>query len=180
MKRDYDTGVSEEVTFFVGTEIEKTPVFGHLTLFVVGVQTREAIAEALETHYALGGYPITHIYFGANQSFPKLAVDDLGWGAWERMIMDWLESDMWCTLDLDVAQAEGLLEGPLVEHRKFIPQISVKLPYLTQLGYNATIKLDDKDFKATNPGVWCHTLHSLTGREQFTSWDEYGKDEIIK
>jgi hypothetical protein len=181
MKRDYDTGTSEEVTFFVGKEIEKTPAFGMLTLFVVGVQSREAIAEALETHYMLGGYSITHIYFGANQSFPKLDVNDgPGWKPWETMITEWLDTDLWCTLDLDIAQVEGLLEGPLVEHRKFIPQISVKLPYLQQLGYNATIKLDDKDFKATNPGVWCHTLHSLTGREQFTSWDEYGKDEIIK
>ena len=181
MKRDYETGTSEAVTFFVGKEIEKTPAFGMLTLFVVGVQSREAVAEALETHYKLGGYPITHIYFGANQSFPKLDVNDgEGWKPWETMIEEWLDSDFWCTLDLDVAQVEGILESGLVEHRQFIPQLSVKIPYLTQLGYNATIKLDDKDFKASNPGVWCHTLHSLTGREQFTSWDEYGKDEIIK
>jgi hypothetical protein len=180
MKRTYNTGTQQDVIFFVGTEIEKTPAFGMLTLFVVGVQSADAIKNALDTHYALGGYPITHIYFGANQSFPKLEVDDLGWRAWEKMIEEFLNADLWCTLDLDVAQAEGLLEGPLVEHRKFIPQISVKLPYLTQLGYNATIKLDDKGFKASNPGVWCHTLHSLTGREQFTSWDEYGKDEIIE
>jgi len=54
------------------------------------------------------------------------------------------------------------------------------LPYLQQLGYNATIKIDDKDFKATNPGVWCHNLHDLLDRNKFTSWDQYGKDEIIK
>jgi hypothetical protein len=181
MKRDYDTGTSEEVTFFVGKEIEQTPAFGMLTLFVVGVHSKEAILEAIATHYSLGGYSIKHIYFGANQSFPKLDINDAaGWRPWERMIQDFLDEGMWCTLDLDVAQVEGLLESALVEHPQFIPQISVKLPYLTQLGYNATIKLDDKGFKASNPGVWCHTLHSLTGREQFTSWDEYGKDEIIK
>lgn len=180
MKRDYETGTSEAVTFFVGKEIERTPAFGMLTLFVVGVQSREAITDAIQTHYLLGGYPITHIYFGANQSFPKLDTNDLEWRNWEKMISEWLDEDLWCTLDLDVSQVEGLLESPLVEHRQFIPQLSVKIPYLTQLGYNATIKIDDKDFKASNPGVWCHTLHSLTGRKQFTSWDEYGKDEIIK
>jgi hypothetical protein len=58
-------------------------------------------------------------------------------------------------LILDVAQAEGLLESALVEFHNFIPMISVKLPYIKQFGYNATIKLDDKDFAATNPGVWC-------------------------
>jgi hypothetical protein len=181
MKRDYDTGTSEDVTFFVGTEIEKTPAFGMLTLFVVGVQPMTDINLALDTHYKLGGKPIKHIYFGANQSFPKLDTDDgKGWQPWEFMIQECLDAGFWCTLDFDVGVVEGVLESCLVEHRQFIPQISVKLPYLTQLGYNATIKLDDKDFKATNPGVWCHSLHSLTGRDTFTSWDEYGKDEIIK
>ena len=175
MKRDYDTGTNEGVTFFVGTEIEKTPAFGMRTLFVVGVQDASDIIKMVSDN------DCTHIYFGANQSFPKLETNDANrWRGWEEMIMACLEADIWCTLDIDVAQVEGLLEGPLDEQIKFIPQLSVKIPYLTLLGYNATIKLDDKDFKATNPGVWCHTLHSLTGRDTFTSWDEYGKDEIIK
>jgi hypothetical protein len=175
MKRDYETGTSEGVTFFVGTEIEKTPAFGMRTLFVVGVQDASVILNMVKNNKC------THIYFGANQSFPKLETNDAnGWREWEEMIQECLDADLWCTLDIDCSVVEGLLESGLVEQRKFIPQISVKLPYLTQLGYNATIKLDDKDFKATNPGVWCHTLHSLTGREQFTSWDEYGKDEIIR
>jgi hypothetical protein len=175
MKRDYETGISEGVTFFVGTEIEKTPAFKMRTLFVVGVQDASVILNLVRNNEC------THIYFGANQSFPIIETNDAdGWKEWENMIMECLTADIWCTLDIDVAQVEGLLEGPLVEQRKFIPQLSVKIPYLTQLGYNATIKLDDKDFKATNPGVWCHTLHSLTGRDTFTSWDEYGKDEIIK
>jgi hypothetical protein len=183
MKRDYDTGTSEGVTFFVGTEIEKTPAFGMLTLFVVGTPPVLEILRIVNDtkSYLDDSKRIKHIYFGANQSFPKFETNDAtGWKVWEEMIMECLECNIWCTLDLDVSQVEGLLEGPLVEQRQFIPQLSVKIPYLTQLGYNATIKLDDKDFKASNPGVWCHTLHSLTGRDTFTSWDEYGKDEIIK
>ena len=73
-----------------------------------------------------------------------------------------------------------MLECTFIGHRRFIPQISVKLPYLTQLGYNATIKLDDLDFDHSNPGVWCHRLRDLTTTESFTDWDQYGKDEIIK
>jgi len=57
--------------------------------------------------------------------------------------------------------------------------ISVKVPYLQQLGYNATVKIDDKDFDATNPGVWCHSLHALTNPANFTSWREYTKDEPV-
>jgi hypothetical protein len=41
------------------------------------------------------------------------------------------------------------------------------------------LKIDDKDFDATNPGVWCHSLHSLMSRETFTGWDDYEGDSKI-
>ena len=46
--------------------------------------------------------------------------------------------------------------------------------------YSLEIKSHDKDFSATNPGVWCHSLHDLMDRNTFTSWAEYTKDEVIK
>ena len=175
MKRDYTDGVADNITFFIGTEIEKTPAYGMKTLFVVGVHDDQIITTMAQNN------DCTHIYFGANQSFKTEGVNDSqSWRMWEDMIYVCLEQGYWCTLDLDVREVEGLLESGLVEKQQFIPQISVKLPYLQQLGYNATIKIDDKDFKATNPGVWCHNLHDLLGRDRFTSWDQYGKDEIIK
>lgn len=165
----------EDVNFFVGTEVEHTPAFGLRTLFVVGVQDSFKI---MDTAYRQG---CLHIYFGANQSFPRLDVNDGdGWRPWERMIQDCLEGGFQCTLDLDVACAEGLLESSLVEYTNFIPMLSVKLPYIRQLGYNATLKLDDKDFRATNPGVWCHSLHSLQKRSVFTDWSKYTNDEVLE
>ena len=175
MKREYTSGTLEDITFFIGTEIERTPAFGMKTLFVVGVHDEQVITSLAKNN------DCKHIYFGANQSFPKLEVNDPdGWGLWEDMITGCLKENFWCTLDFDAAQAEGLLESGMVEHRRFIPQISVKLPYLQQLGYNATIKIDDKDFEASNPGVWCIPLNKLTQQEYFTNWDEYSNDEIIK
>jgi len=175
MKRDYTDGVAKDITFFTGIEIEKTPAYGMKTLFVVGVHDDQIITTMAQNN------DCTHIYFGANQSFKTEGVNDAqNWRMWEDMIYVCLEQGYWCTLDLDVSEVEGLLESGLVEKQQFIPQISVKLPYLQQLGYNATIKIDDKDFKATNPGVWCHNLHDLLDRNKFTSWDQYGKDEIIK
>jgi hypothetical protein len=177
MKRDYTSGVAEAITFFTGIEIEKTPAYGMKTLFVVGVHEGQDIIALARKHAC------THIYFGANQSFCTNGVNNTAtWRPWEDMIYVCLDSEdeFWCTLDFDVNEVEGVLESGLIEKRQFIPQISVKLPYLNQLGYNATLKIDDKDFKATNPGVWCHNLHDLLGRDKFTSWDQYGKDEIIK
>lgn len=164
----------ENTRFFVGTEVEHTPVYGHKTLFVVGIQP---VADIL--HWATH-QECDHIYFGANHSFPKSAANTAQvWQPWEDMIVECLKQKLWCTLDIDVSNTEGLLESPLVEYRTFIPMISVKLPYINQLGYNATIKLDDKDFDATNPGVWCHSLHKLQSRETFTSWSDYSKDTTI-
>jgi hypothetical protein len=166
----------EDTRFFIGTEVEHTPAFGMRTLFVVGIQDcSEIYANAL-------AYKCDHIYFGANQSFPALDKNDgEGWRDWEWMIRSCLEQrPNYCTLDLDHAQAEGLLESSLVEFHNFIPMISVKLPYIRQFGYNATLKIDDKDFAATNPGVWCHSLHALQRRSVFTDWSKYTKDEVIK
>jgi len=165
----------DDVRFFFGKEVEHTPAFGKYTLFVVGVQTLEDIALAISR----GTKPVEHIYFGANQSFPKLQVNDPAWNDWENMISPFLAKDYFCTLDIDSTMTEGLLEGALCEHDYFIPMISVKLPYLQQLGYNATIKLDDTDFAATNPGVWCHSLHNLKDRSVFTHWSKYTKDTTI-
>jgi hypothetical protein len=165
----------EQVDFFVGKEVEHSPAFGHKTLFVVGIQDASVITNLVKQNNC------THVYFGANQSFPNPEVNDGDtWREWEGMITECLQKGLLCTLDLDVKSAEGLVEGSLIEYNNFIPMISVKLPYLQMLGYNATIKLDDKDFAATNPGVWCHQLHDLRDRNKFTDWSKYTQDEIIK
>jgi hypothetical protein len=161
-----------DTKFFYGTEVEHTPAFGMPTLFVVGIQEQEWIG------YHLNGR--RHIYFGANQSFPNIDTNDyVKWTQWENMILPFLQKGYLCTLDIDVGCVEGLLESSLTADHNFIPMISVKLPYIQQLGYNATLKLDDKDFAATNPGVWCHSIHALQNRDHFTDWSKYTKDETL-
>jgi hypothetical protein len=167
MKRDGH----ENIKFFYGTEIEHTPAHNMKTLFVVGVQPVDEIGINLKG--------AEHIYFGANMSFPKLLVDSNEWKQWEDMIKYFLRLGYWCTLDVDVVCAEGLCESGLTEYNNFIPMLSVKLPYIQQLGYNATIKLDDKDFAKTNPGVWCHSVHELMDRKKFTNWSQYTKDQPL-
>jgi hypothetical protein len=165
----------EEVDFFIGREVEHSPAFGHRTLFVVGVQDAGVIMNIVKQNNC------THVYFGANQSFPNPDVNDGDtWRDWESMITECLQAGLLCTLDADVKCAEGLVEGCLIEYNNFIPMLSVKLPYIQMLGYNATIKLDDRDFAATNPGVWCHQLHDLRDRKYFTDWSKYTQDEVIK
>jgi hypothetical protein len=168
--------------FFVGTEVEHSPAYGMKTLFVIGAHDPQAVLEkvAERQSYTDKSKHIEHIYFGANMSFPNPDINNGEvWNQWETMIGACLMHGYWCTLDIDVTAAEGLLEGTLIDHARFIPMISVKLPYAKLYNYNTTIKIDDKDFQATNDGVWCHSLHDLRNRRVFTDWSKYSKDEVI-
>jgi hypothetical protein len=74
----------EEVKFFTGIEVEHTPALGKKTLFVVGVQRVDDIAANIQG--------CEHIYFGANQSFPKIDTNDyVKWTQWENMILPFLQ-----------------------------------------------------------------------------------------
>lgn len=174
MKRDYEDGVGVEVTLFTGIEIEKTPAYGMKTLFVVGVQDSQHILDMASAHEC------THIYLGANQSFKLTHRDYEQWQEWDAMVKDLLAADILVTLDFDVSLTETVLEYGWTERNNFIPMISVKLGYIQQLGYNASLKLDDTDFKASNPGVWVHQVHDLMDRSKFTDWREYKQDQVIE
>ena len=169
-----DRAGHKDVSFFIGTEVEHSPAFGQKTLFVVGIQDTETILLMAHKNEC------RHVYFGANQSFPLHDIQADDWQPWIQMITVCLKLGLLCTLDVDVYNIEYLTETELPTYNNFIPMISVKLPSIQMLGYNATIKLDDKDFAATNPGVWCHSLHALRDRKTFTDWSKYTKDEIIK
>jgi hypothetical protein len=176
LNRDRDQGAK----FFTGTEVEHTPAYNKQTLFVVGIQSASDIQDWIDdfASYEDKSKHIEHIYFGANMSFPKdLQVNNGSeWAKWELMIYHFLDQNYLCTLDVDIACVEGLLESGMCERHNFIPMISAKLPYIDQLGYNAVLKLDDKGFQATNPGVWCHSVHALKNRDVFTDWSKYTKD----
>ena len=165
-------GHDDSTKFFIGTEVEHTPAHGQRTLFVVGLQPKEEIlARALNNK-------CPHIYLGATQSFNP-SNDD--WGAWDQLITSLLKDGIWVTLDFDSGYANHpwFHDNGWSEYNNFIPMISVKMPHIRLFNYNATVKIDDKGFKESNPGVWCHSLHSLQNRENFTDWSKYTSDEVI-
>lgn len=179
MLRNYKQEKTDQVLLFTGVEIEHTPALGMKTLFVVGIQDSISILDTAKIHNC------THIYCGANMSFIPV-MDDMGHyssnlEAWDDMITALLDdpANLWVTLDFDVKHVEMIHEMCFADSRRFIPQISVKIPYLKLFNYNATLKIDDSDFEYSNPGVWCHKLSDLTPVSKFTDWDQYGKDDII-
>jgi hypothetical protein len=170
MKRTYDSGEATDVQFFIGIEVEHTPAFGLKTLFVTGVHTVEEIAANLNG--------AEHIFFGANHSYNPQTYDDHK--AWENMIRFFLDKEYLCSLDIPLGQVEEFNDSGLCESDNFIPQIRVPIPYIKLWNYNTMLKIDDKDFKATNPGVWSHSLHTLQDRSKFTDWSQYNNDKVIK
>ena len=178
MKRDYTSSDNVTgVTYFTGVEIEHTPAYGKDTLFVVGMQDPEEVMEIAKNKN------VQHIYLGANQSFDLSDNDDIlkdEEEAWDNLVKTLCRAGFWVTLDFEHEYLEWIQESGYTEHNKFIPMISVKVPYIEQLGYNACIKIDDKDFNATNKGVWTHKVYDLMDRDRFTQWDQYKSDKIIE
>jgi hypothetical protein len=170
MNRDYADGETSNVDFFKGIEVEHTPAFGKKTLFVVGVQKIDHIGVRLHGE--------DHIFFGANHSFNPQSPEE--WKSWEDMITYFLDRDYLCSLDIPLSAVEEFNDGGLNERDNFIPQIRVPIPYIKLWNYNTMLKIDDKDFKATNPGVWTHSLHDLKDRKKFTPWADYKNDKISK
>jgi hypothetical protein len=163
----------DNVNFFFGKEVEKTPAFGKQTLFVVGIQP----ADEITYHFARHPSGVEHIFFGANHSFcPQTPTE---WDRWSAMIVHFLKLGYVCSLDIPVTHVEDFNDTCLCEYRNFIPQIRISIPYVKLWNYNTMIKIDDNDFDATNPGVWTHSLHSLMSRRTFTDWDQYNEDSTI-
>lgn len=167
-----NTEQRQQTVFFTGYEVEHTVAYGMFTLFVVGTPPLDEIIDYAKSH------SVEQIYFGTSQSFNPVTNDD--WQKWDKCITGCLAQGFWVALDFDVKYAETIHEDGWTEHEKFIPMISVKLPYIKLYNYNTTLKIDDRTWGATNPGVWTHHLPSLMQRENYTHWDQYTSDTEIK
>jgi len=168
MKRDGH----ENIAYFIGPEVEHTPAYSKKTLFVVGIQPVEEIVNLAREHKA------THIFMGANHSFDS-AVD----AYWDMTITSLLDRGFWVTLDYQAHEHEKVLKSlnkGIWQSRLFVPLLGVRIPNVQMSSPNLTVKIDDVDFKATNPGVWCIHHHELTDSNRFTDWVEYGTDVVIE
>ena len=168
-----NTEERQNVVYFTGYEVEHTICHGMFTLFVVGTPPlKEILSKAKEAN-------VKHIYFGTSQSFNPESISTEEYKSWDNVIIGCLKKDYWVTLDFGVEHTEGVIESGYSEYPRFVPMISVKLPYINQFNYNATLKLDDRTWGATNPGVWTHQLHDLMSKDKYTYWDQYTQDTTL-
>lgn len=167
-----NTKERQGVVYFTGYEVEHTICHGMKTLFVVGTPDFEEIKQQADKQ------DIKHIYFGTSQSFNPENPSD--YRSWNSLIGRFLSEGYWVTLDFDVKHSDLVTESHWNECDRFVPMISVKLPYIKLYNYNATLKLDDTTWGHSNPGVWTHQLHELMAKDKYTYWDQYTQDEEIK
>ena len=169
-----DTNERQAVKYFTGFEVEHTICHGMKTLFVVGVQPIEEIIKLATEH------EVQMIYFGTSQSFNPTAITQEEYKPWDNMILPLLQTtEFWVTLDFDVKHVEGVHESGYCDYNRFVPMVSVKMPYIKLFNYNTTVKIDDLTWGATNTGVWSIPLTSLQQRRYYTHWDQYTQDTTI-
>jgi hypothetical protein len=166
------------VTFFIGPEVEHTPAFSKKTLFVVG---RQDVA-TIEKHARDNKTP--HIFMGANHSFDinPAHPDVTLYAYWDKTITALLDKGFMVTLDYEAhihSTVLKMLNPGIWQSRLFVPLLGVRIPKIETSSPNLTVKIDDIDFKATNRGVWCMHFHEVTDSNRFTDWQEYETDSVI-
>ena len=177
MKRD--VGVQGDTKYFIGNEVEKTPALHMKTLFVNGMLDADDVLANAKYN------GIDHVYLGANQSFWLDDKDASGvatpeqFRGWNNLFNKLREAGLWITLDYDLKYHSWVLEQDFNKYDKFISMISAKLPNINQLNRHARLKLDDRDFKYSNEGVWVHPIRQLKTQERITTWDEYKDDKEV-
>ena len=170
MKRDYKNGIKDSANFFVGAEVEKTATEGMHTLFVVGLQRTATVLRHAEKNGA------KHIYFGANHSYKQLDGSEVH--SICNQMKYFLKNGYYVTMDTNPGYKFDDIHD-LLTHPKFTLVYAVVMADLKKIKGNVVIKVDDKDFKATNPGVWCWTVKEMADKKHFTGWDQYGGDKTL-
>jgi len=162
--------VDSDAAYYIANQVENTPTNGLPTLFIVGMRNISEIE-----HYLEEAKGIKNIHLGAQGSFYKKT-------GWNEVLVELLKRDYQVSMEYP-PDAHYYLLGQLDEeiwsNRKFIPVISLKLPHLTKLNQNATLKIDDESFEATNDGVYCTSMREVMDSNRFTPWHDYGVAKVL-
>jgi len=161
------------VKFFVGSEVEHTPAYAKRTLFVVGIQ------DAAEIEQLAREQKTPHIFLGANHSFEG-EIESAK--QHEKLIHTLLDRGFWVTIEYPAHKHDVMLKvlnAGIWQCRNFVPLLRVQIPKIENSSINLTVKIDDIDFNATNPGVWCMHYRELTDSNRFTGWIDYEADSVI-
>ena len=159
----------DNAVFFIGPEVEHTQTFSMKTLFVVGPRNKEQTLEFAKEH------DCKHVYLGANKTFQKNK-------RFIELAEYLIDNRLKVTIDYPVTAHEWVLENwpaELLNHKDFIPMISVEIPKVETFAKNAVVKVDDTGMNENNSGVWTLPVNEILDSNRYTPWSEYVNDEVI-
>ena len=170
MERTYKTGTKNNVNVFSGLEIEHTPAYGLQTLFLARNDlTFDQIQELAVLSNAEA------IYYGANRSYMHNHYQQV------LQVIKFIEHGYYVTVDypFELHQLVSQKYALTWKHPKFIPFCSIIFPG-SEEDTSLCFKIDDIEFKKTNPGVWTMSMKDFKSKAGYTKWDDYKKDEPIE
>ena len=168
MKRKYQDGEHNDVVYYIGTNVEKTLAYGMKTLFLTQIRPPKMVADIAEDREC------THVYIGPGGTFRPSTKEH--WQQYDEIVEYLTEHDYMVSIEHNLTQSQWFLESGYAENNMVIPVLSVAVPFIAQYGNNACLKIYDKGFNETNPGVWVHSYNDITKTEAFTHWNEYRDD----
>jgi len=171
MKRNYKDGITDNANFFVGKEVEKTYTENMKTLFVVDLQRTSTVLRHAEKNNC------KHIYFGANHSFKVLDGQEIQSIA--SQLKYFLDRNYYVTIDINPSYTKFTDITELLSYQNFTIVYGITIENVNEIKGNVIIKIDDKDFNATNPGVWCWSVRDMIDKKHFTDWSKYGDDKTL-
>ena len=173
MKRVYRNKPTEDVSYFVGNEVEKTPFYGRKTLFVVGLRNARKILKKANDHTC------RHIYLGANMSFKNVEWNEARTSKLRETLDVLLNERFQVTLDISKTFDLSTIDS-FADNEYFHIMYSLPIPNAEKYSKAITIKIDDIGFNKTNTGVWCNPLDKLMDPVVKTEWSSYTTDEVIE
>lgn len=169
MKRQFEN--KKDVVYYVGENVEKTLAYGHRTLFLNEYRPPQMCIDIAKDRSC------THIYIGANGTFkPK---NNEEWAEYDVFVEAVTAAGFLVTMEHNLTQSAWFLDSCFADNIMVIPVLSVEIPYISQYGNQACIKITDKSFGETNPGVWVHSYNDITKTDAFTHWSKYNKDQAV-
>ena len=170
MKREYKTGLKDDVKVFSGFEIEHTPAYGLQTLFLARNDlTFDQIQELAVLSNAEA------IYYGANRSYIHSHFQQV------LQVIKFIEHGYYVTVDypFELHQLVSQKYALTWKHEKFIPFCSIIMSN-SEEDTSLCFKIDDIDFNKTNPGVWTMSMKDFKSKAGYTKWEDYKKDEPVE
>lgn len=173
MNRTYENMVTNTAKMFVGQEVERTPYFGLRTLFVVGSPQDQV--DLIKQHADANN--CTHIFLGANHSYEPQSIEEaIEW----TLAISKLAKKYKISVDVGSNFLHYFRRSKAHLVKDVCLQIRLEVRDISEYNDLVMIKIDDSGFRHSNAGIWTLPLTKICVEENFTAWDAYNKDRIVK